>query len=214
MRENASADEFDAVLGMLLFGVGVLEFKKLINRDWFCLALRLFGIWLLIQAIEEFVPYLLHAISGFGAIGFSYAAALVFWFVGRSVIGLVLLFFAPAVAARFYPSTSSSETLPIEDEARPLKVGIQLLGVYALLLAVQSASGVIVGYLSGDSFSPNQGINFSGAGAGYIASLVTFGLNLAFAAMLIIWNEQVVTLLAKFRYVPERDAYEPPSLNE
>ncbi len=187
----------------------------MINRDWFCLALRLFGIWLLIQAIEGFVPYLLFAIGGYGvSIGFSNAAALVFWFIGRSAIGLVLLFFAPAIAARFYPSTSSSETLPIEDEAKPLKVGIQLLGVYALLLAVQSASGVIVGYLSGNSFSLNQGINFSGAGAGYIASLLTFGLNLAFAAMLIIWNEQVVTLLAKFRYVPERDAYEPPPLNE
>ena len=180
----------------------------MINRDWFCLALRLFGIWLLIQAIEQFVPLLLYVISGSGpSRGFSYAVTIVFWLVGRSVIGLVLLFFAPAIAARFYPSASSSKSQRVEDEVNFLKIGMQLLGVYALLLAVQYASRVIVGYLSGDGFSLN-------AGGSYFASLVTFGLNLAFAAILIIWNEQVVTLLAKFRYVPERDAYEPPPLDE
>ena len=184
------------------------------NREWFSLALRLFGIWLFIQAIEEFVPYLLFFISDSGPWpGFTYAAGLVVWFFVRTAVGLVLLLFAPAIAARFYPSTSSDETQPVEEEASVVKVGIQLLGVYALLLAGQSVSGVVMGYLTGNTFIFNQGLSFNDSASYYLSNLLTFGLNLALAAIFIIWNEQVITLLAKFRYVPERDAYEPPPLN-
>ena len=185
------------------------------NRDWFCVALRLFGIWLLIEAVETIVPYLLFSISG-NAVGqnMSMVVAMVLWLIGRSAIGLVLLFFAPAIAVRFYPSTASTEITHSDDEARPLKVGIQLLAVYALLLAVQSGAGVILGLLSGDRYGLALGTNFNGAERGYLASLLTCGLNLAFAAILLIWNERVVTLIAKFRYIPERDAYRPPPVNE
>ena len=180
------------------------------NRDWFCLALRLFGIWLLIHAVEMIVP-LMWAISVKG-VGqhFAHVVSMVLWPIGRTAIGLVLLFFAPAIAARFYPSTASTETMHFDDEAKPLKVGIQLLAVYALLLAIQSGAGVILGLLSGDNYGLAQGTYFNSAERGYFTSLLTFGLNLAFAAILLIWNERIVTLIAKFRYIPERDAYKPP----
>ena len=188
----------------------------MIHRDWFCLALRLFGIWLFIQSLEQIVPYL--AIFASGALGAaqssSYIASMFFWLIGRTVIGFVLLAFAPAIATRFYPNAASSEAMHCDNETRPLKVGLQLLAIYALLLAIQSGSGVIIGLLSGDSWSFSQGANFNGAGTGYLASLLTFGLNLAFAAILMIWNERVVTFIEKFRYIPERDAYEPPPLSE
>ncbi len=184
------------------------------NRDWFCLALRLFGIWLLIHAVEMIVP-LMWAISVNG-IGqhFAHVVSMVLWPIGRTAIGLVLLFFATAIAARFYPSMASTETTHLDDETKPLKVGIQLLAVYALLLAVQSGAGVILGLLSGDNYDLTRGANFIGAKTSYFTSLLTFGLNLAFAVILLVWNERVVTLIAKFRYVPERDAYEPPPVNE
>lgn len=185
------------------------------NRDWFCLALRLFGIWLLIEAVETIVPYLLFAISGnVRGQNMSWVVTTVLWLIARTAVGLVLLFFAPAIAVRFYPRTTSTEKTHFDDEARPLKIGIQLLAVYALLLAVQSGAGVIMGLLSGDHYGFALAANFNGAERGYLASLLTFGLNLAFAAVLLIWNERVVTLIAKFRYIPERDAYTPPPVNE
>lgn len=181
------------------------------NRDWFCLALELFGIWLLIQAVETIVPYLLFAISGNPVVqNPTQVATMVLWLIGRTAIALVLLLFAPAISARFYPSMTSTETTHLEDEAKPLKVGIQLLAVYALLLAVQSGAGVILGLLSGVDYGFAPGANFGGTGSRYFASLLTCGLNLAFAAILLMWNERIVTLIAKFRYIPERDAYEPP----
>ncbi len=181
------------------------------NRDWFCLALELFGIWLLIHAVETIVPYLLFAISG-NLVGQSptQVAIMVLWPIGRTAIALVLLLFAPAISERFYPSIATTETTHLDNEAKPLKVGIQLLAVYALLLAVQSAAGVILGLLSGVDYSLAPGATFGSTGRSYIASLLTCGLNLAFAAILLVWNERIVTFIAKFRYVPERDAYEPP----
>jgi len=180
------------------------------NRDWFCLALRLLGIWLLIQAIENIVPYLLFALGANGVgQNFSYLAGMIFWIIGRTAIG-----FAPAIATRFYPSTQSTESAHVDDEAKPLKIGIQLLAVYALLLAIQSGASVILGLVSDDTWGRAFSTNFDGSGTGYLTNLLTFGLNIAFAAILLIWNERVVTLIAKFRYIPERDAYQPPPLNE
>jgi len=180
------------------------------NRDWFCLALRLFGIWLLIHAVETIVPYLLFAISD-NLVGQSptYVAGMILWPIGRTAIALVLLLFAPAISERFYPSIATTETTHLDNEAKPLKVGIQLLAVYALLLAVQSAAGVILGLLSGVEYGFAPGANFGSTGRSYLTSLLTCGLNLAFATILLMWNERIVTLIAKFRYIPERDAIDP-----
>ena len=186
------------------------------NRDWFCLALRVFGLWLLIKSIEDLVPYLFWLVLDPNNAGqvFSYLAFTTIWLIARLMGGLVLLFFAPAIAARFYPSEGTHTTSHVEDEAKPLKVGIQLLAVYALLLAVQSVAGVIVGYLSGDTFGGIASGGFGGVRTGYTASLLTFGLNLAFGLALILWNERLVLFLAKMRYVPDRDAYESPPGDE
>ncbi len=177
----------------------------MVQRDWFCLALRLFGLWLLIQSIEQFAYYVLMVIATIEATdsapGIYYMASAVLAFIVRTIMGLVLLWFAPAIAMRFYPRTESTEVSHVDSETRPLQVGIQILGLYALLLAVQSASDVIVHYLRGASNT-------------YLTSLFTCGLNLIFGAMLILWNERVLACIERMRYVPERDAYEPPPLRE
>src|SRR4051812_15112512 len=84
--------------------------EKMTDRDWFCLALRLFGIWLLIEAVEATVPYLLFAIgaNGVGQNTF-YVVSMIIWLIMRTAVGLVILLFAPAIAARVYPGTASTE---------------------------------------------------------------------------------------------------------
>jgi len=186
----------------------------MIDRDWFCLALRLFGIWLLIHSVETVVLYILSLLPLTGNLGgqlVSYVAGMMLWIIVRTAIGVALTLFAPAIAARFYPSAATQIVAPAEHESKPLKVGLQLLGVYALLLATQSGAGVIIGILSSHE-GPHRGVDF-GEG-NYMESLLSFGLNLTFAAILLIWNEHVVALIEKFRYIPERDAYERPPLNE
>ncbi len=157
----------------------------------------------MIQAVEA-IPTLIFAFSAnVGGQNFTYSAYMVLWLIGRTAIGLVVLLFAPAIAARFYPTMDSTETTHLDDETKPLKIGIQLLAIYALLLAVQAAARVIPGILSGNNVE-----------SGHLTNLLTFGLNLAFAAILLLGKERIVTFIDKVRYVPERDAYEPPPLNE
>jgi hypothetical protein len=193
------------------------------NRDWFTLALRVFGIWLLIggiEAITTLAVMLISELAGSSPLGVDefftfYTIYSALWNVLRTTIGLLVLFFAPAIAARFYPGTSAAETNaraaagPPPEEFKPLRVGLQLLGVYALLLAVQSGSAFVVSFLSGgsSSFILGSDVNLQG---NYLADLLRFGLQLAFAAILLIWNDRVVFLIEKFRYIPERDGKSPP----
>lgn len=139
----------------------------------------------------------------------SYIAYQLSWLIARTAIGLVLVLFAPAITARFYPSTATKETTHSDDEVKLLKVGIQLLAVYALLLAVQYGAGVIIGLMQIDNYAVLLETEPE-----YLSNLLNFGLNIAFAAILLMWNDRVVTLIAKIRYVPERDADKPPSANE
>jgi hypothetical protein len=181
------------------------------NRDWLCLGLRLIGIWMLIQAVEGMVPIFIYLFSGFNSFGgISTIVSAIVWLVGRTVFALVLVLFAPAIATRFYPQASPSVTSVSEiNETKALRIGVQLLAVYALLLAVQSGSGTIYGLLVGHNAS-----TFAYSEGSYLQSFMTCGLNLAFAAILLIWNERVIMFIAKFRYVAERDAYDPPSVDE
>ena len=184
----------------------------MVNRDWFCLAVRIFGLWLLISSIEQCVPYLIWALSDNSGIGYALSAAL--WFVGRLAVGLVLILFAPALAARFYPQGETAAPAADFDESKPLKVGLQLLGMYALLLAVQAAAVVIASYVDANALTGAMPMSIDPMASGYLGSLLTCGLNLAFAVILITFNEQLVTFLTKLRYVPERDGYEPPPRSE
>lgn len=181
------------------------------NRDWFCLALRVFGIWALLQGVDLLVPNLMQFINIRGGNAVHFIPTLL-WLTGRTAIGLVLLLFAPAIAIRFYPNPASTETTCRVDEAKLLKIGIQLLAVYALLLAFQSGATVVGGlWMSDEDFDgvhPRMDFYFSDSA--YIASMFSLGLNLAFAAILLMWNEHVVAFIQRNRYVPERDAREPP----
>jgi len=174
------------------------------NRDWLCLALRLFGIWTLIRIVGELSLYFQYFIAGaLGAGSLQGLASIVISLIVRTALALILILFAPAIAARFRSTTPPDKTDPPEfDETRTLKVGIQLLAVYALLLSVQAAGPLIYGLLTPpmDKY--------------HLQSLLTFGLNLAFAGILLMWNDRIITLIEKFRYVPERDAYQPPPLEE
>jgi len=179
------------------------------NRDWLCLALRLFGLWLLIHAAEQitlYVSYYLAGMFNFQRVGLTFL-----WLILRTFFSLILILFAPAIAIRFHPlaKTDSETELSEFNESKALKIGIQLLAVYALLLAVQSGSRVI-----GNLFFDSSSRGFNYWEENYLKSLLSFGFNLAFAAILIMWNDRVITIIEKFRYVAERDAYEPPPLED
>jgi len=179
------------------------------NRDWLCLALRLFGFWLLIQAVEQMTQYLWFYLAGMSI--FQVGVQALIWLILYTLFALILILFAPAIATRFHPlSKTHSETELSEfNESKALKIGIQLLAVYALLLALQSGAGLIGFYVFESSSS-----GFYYWEENYLKSLLSFGFNLAFAAILIMWNDRVITFIEKFRYVAERDAYEPPPLED
>jgi len=179
------------------------------NRDWLCLALRLLGIWLLVQAAEQMTQYVSYYLAGmfnFQGVGLAF-----FWLTLRTLFALILTLFAPAIATRFHPiaKTHSETKLSEFNESRALKIGIQLLAVYALLLAVQSGARVI-----GNLFFDSSVRGFNYWEENYLKSLLSFGFNLAFAAILILWNDRVITIIENFRYVAERDAYVPPPLED
>ncbi len=188
------------------------------SKDWFCLALRLFGIWLLLQSVQEFVPWLCYALSAFGSgPGFPDWSYMAIWFLLATGLALVLVFFAPAISVRFYGTASGNETAvqtTRSSESNALKVGIQLLAVYALLLGLQALSGVALGMLSGDIRASLTSVDYGSADYDYMTSLLTCGLNFAFALLLIIWNTRIISFIEKIRYVPERDAYEPAPLDD
>ncbi len=188
------------------------------SKEWFCLALRLFGVWLLLQSLQEFVPSLFYALSAFGSgQGFPYWSSMAIWFLLRTGLAIVFLLFAPAISSRFYGTELASEpavqTTP-SSESNALKVGIQLLAVYALLLGLQALSGVVLGMLSGVVRISVASIDYGSAEYNYMNSLLTCGLNFGFALLLIIWNTRIISFIERVRYVPERDAYESIPVNE
>jgi len=181
------------------------------NRDWLCLGLRLLGIWMLVQAVEGIIPYLLYIfIQDSRAGGIQMIAYSIVLLTCRTTLAMILVLFAPAIAARFYRSVDRIETTDVEiNEVKALRIGVQLLAVCALLLAIQSGAKVLYRLLASGNF-----LEFNYLEETYLQSLMNCGLNLTFAAILLMWNEQVITLIAKWRYVPERDAYEPPPIEE
>jgi hypothetical protein len=182
------------------------------NRDWFCLALRVFGLWWLMLGIENSATHLHVYLS---QIAFSPGwAFLIVWPLLRTASGLLLVLFAPAISCRVYPSpTSDGNGANHAESGSALKIGIQLLGVYALLLAVQSLGTVLPGlFTSGARGGATELMKL--IASTYQTELLKCGLNLAFGAILLLGNDRVVTALERLRYVAERDAYTPPPLAE
>ena len=68
------------------------ESSFMTNRDWLCLALRLLGIWILIQAIEGIIPYLFYLFAAFGSVGgFQTIAFTIVWLILRTALAMVLV---------------------------------------------------------------------------------------------------------------------------
>ena len=117
------------------------------SHDWFTLAVRILGLYLLISSLEEFIPYLLYLMSDMGSqMGTSFMIGIFIWFIGRTALSLVLVLFAPALASRFYVRSTPENTSSRIDEEKALAIGLKLLAFYALLLALQTgATALIIG---------------------------------------------------------------------
>ncbi|MEM9352417.1 MAG: hypothetical protein AAGA92_05340 [Planctomycetota bacterium] len=186
------------------------------NRDWFTLALRILGVWLLVQCLEIIPQVFFFSLVNSMGQATTYTLITLCWLAVRTALGLFLLFFASSIALRFYPKGADSPQVGSASgtETKPLRIGLQLLGVYALLLAAQSGGKVIEGVWSGVPITWDAKTGTISGGATYLNSLINLGLSLGIATVLLIWNEGVVSLIERFRYVPERDAYVPPALEE
>lgn len=76
--------------------------------SWFCISLRIMGAWLIVQSFQYFVAGF-DFIHGFDLTTQYKIEVFVNQGVSHLVIGLVLIIFAPTLAALVYPQRSTSE---------------------------------------------------------------------------------------------------------
>lgn len=173
-------------------------------RDWFTLALRVLGIWLLIQTVQHVVPlaYLLSEYGpfrtgflgmggAFGAFDWSYIIFYAAQVTVHTGFGLGLLMYGPLIARRFYPADESTAAAPGASADDLYRIGCRLLGIYSFLLAVPP-----VARMAGGGVDPDE--------------VVRGGLYLAMAALLLLGAKRIGAILSRIRYDPQRDAYQPP----
>ena len=73
------------------------------HRLWFSFALRVLGIWELLQAADHVVT-VLHAKLGLFEPAYTHPPSYFMHGVADLLLALVLLYLAPAIAVHFYPS--------------------------------------------------------------------------------------------------------------
>lgn len=178
------------------------------SREWFCLALRVLGVWQLMSSIEH-AAWATYSLTSQGPV----LAAMTLWALGGAAsltAGMLVLLFAPAIAERFYPAAADEPEVDPVAIVDAFMVGSRVLGVYALLLAMQGLGGVLAGFaLQFLRFGFPGGIATSDA-----YSLARGVMMLAFAYVLLFGHERAFAFLSRLRYVAERDAYQPPSVEE
>lgn len=163
-------------------------------RDACVLALRLLGIWLLVESVTYFTGTILstYAILSqtFGTAGDEMRQLVVIWsqFFAYAAMAILLLRYAPAITALFYGREPSALA------ARPNrttavawgKVLARLLGIYTLIYAVSPLAWVLYsiygGRASSTSYREQQ-----------LIALVTY---LALSGILIFYGGQIMTRLA------------------
>lgn len=178
------------------------------NRDWFCVALRVLGVWQLLQTVQQIAwsPALL----GAGVYG-GYGLVILIGATTTTALGVGLLLFAPAIAERFYPLASGQPTGDMEGQGSALRIGMQVLGVVALLRAIPAFGGVLTGLFYRGGFMGGLRTIRDGD---ISSQLLSFGFHLVFAVVLLAGPNQIIAWLSRLRYVAERDTYEPPPIEE
>ena len=186
-------------------------------RDLLTLALRVMGFWVIIRALGLLDYACLVVFSVFDTpevpAGVSYATDAPLYMIVTALadpvitgcLGILLLLFAPRMSARFYPTTaaSSSDTNVVAWKVADVyRVGVQLMGIYALLLAIPLLVRDTSWLFSRDRLEPVTAHGISG--------MITGGLYLACSVVLVYGSRNVAEWLSSVRHVPETPGIEEP----
>lgn len=180
------------------------------SRDWFCLALRVLGVWQLASAVP-YVAMVASSLSSSGTLDGSDILRFLYWGGAVTAVGLFLLLFSPAIATRLYPKEGGlGQPSPPDLPERLLEVGLRLLGVYLLVQAVHQlttsiVSAVMTAQYSGVSWHEQL---FSLA----LSDLVASGIYAALGSVVLLGPKRIIAALDRLRYDAERDAYVPPPI--
>jgi len=186
-------------------------------RDVLTLALRVMGFWAIIRAVGQLgyavaaVYYLLDRMQEAGnwsenmeAPAYLIVSGLV-QPVAACCFGLLLLLFALRISGLFYGRAAASRPDPKAvpwDPTDVYRVGVQLMGIYAFLLAIPPLVKNVTWLFSRDKLRP--------VGAHEIAGIIEGGLYLACCVVLVYGSRNVARWLGSVRYVPETSEIEQP----
>jgi hypothetical protein len=155
------------------------------------IALRVMGLWFFFTAIGSLtttVSVILSVPSGT-----FYIWGLIATIVVQLLIGGVLVFCAPAMAAWFYPTVDEME--PTQRAIGPgdvYRTASFVLGVYLLVAASHPAGRLLVAGRSGTTLGPSAA-----------ADAVTLVVHVASGLVLVFGSRRIAELLANLRYDPD-----------
>lgn len=181
------------------------------SREWFCLALRVLGVWQLVEGLS-YLPGDLSSYLQTGPLGSESAGLSVMtWSLTKLAIGLFLVLGAPFCAAVCYPKqppgdSEAARVLP----AQFLRVGLRLLGAWLVVrgghtLLVSLAKSGLDAYYTHSPWNEAWPVNYLGD---ITSTCIDVGLGIA----IFVGPQHIVAVLDRLRYSAERDAYTPPPL--
>ena len=164
------------------------------------IVLRIMGFWLLLTAIPDLTTtssFFLTALWGPQPNLPNFVLGSVAGIVARLVVGAVLVFWSPAIAARFYPEDSESPELEVAiGPGDVYRTACFVLGAY-LLVSIAPP----VGRLLSAAF---RGTPLSGSMAGSLAGdLVTAVVYASVGLLLVFGSRRIADMLANLRYDPD-----------
>ena len=135
-------------------------------RELFIFALRLFGMWLVVQSVVYFCSTILQTYAAISrVVGFTGQfgqVLLMMWlvFICYAALAICFLRFAPAIASFFYPADEASlPAVPQRINAMALgKVLLRLLGFYTLIQAIHPLANLCAGIYGGADLSGSPGL--------------------------------------------------------
>lgn len=158
--------------------------------------LRVLGLWSLYTAIGNVATYVSFLWDSTTPGLSQWLAPIVVGFVVQCILGITLIWWAPWIAARFYPAAANEAVVHLNVGAGDVyRVACFVLGVYLLVGTAQPASRFVAAAMAGpSSWSRPQIISDAVATLVYAAA----GIVLVFR------SEGIGRFLSSLRYDPDR----------
>ena len=159
-------------------------------RLLFEIALRVLGLWFFFTSIVTLTTIVTVSFSIPGPTGYLRGAAATN--VAQFVIGILLVYFAPAMSAWFYPSVAQSEAPRVAVGPGDIyRAACFVLGAYLLVSASRPAALLLDAVLSGESL---------GRAAAEVMTLVVYAGS---GLLLVFGSRPIAEMLSNLRYDPD-----------